>query len=320
MRSALQELAHYALATTDLEFSFPFGWDEIWGIANRGDFDLRAHSKASGHELSYRDPVSMQVRAHGQQCLSRRHRNLLLPQTFFPHAIEPALGINRLLLAILCDGLVEETLPAASGADGAEGMHASADHIVPALTMLTSAGAVRTVFRVKSDLAPFQAAVLPVVKRDKLVAVATEVHTGLLERSVAAEYDVTQSIGRRYRRQDAIGTPLCITVDELSVTEGSVTVRDRDSMAQVRVVLPTHRCRHAAAQRRLLCAGATAYCRGLGAGGGKDADARAPLFKLGRCWIASSLREALGRRGSDGGRSRTQGGSTPTLKQLLSCV
>lgn len=185
-----KELAHYALATTDLLFKFPFGWEELWGIANRGDFDLQCHSKASGVPLQYRDPDGKE-----EPC--------------FPHAVEPAVGLNRLVLAFLSDGLIEETLPN---------------------------GTKRLVLRLPHHFAPFEVAVLPVVKSDeRLVASGAEIQASLLRKGVRTTFDTAQTIGKRYRRQDEIGTPLCLTVDDESLTSKTVTLRDRDTMTQVRL-------------------------------------------------------------------------------------
>lgn len=186
-----KELAHYAVATTDIEYKFPFGWDELWGIANRGDFDLRCHSEASGIDLRYTDPVTN--------------------QSVLPHVVEPALGLNRLILAMLSDGLVEETLTDAGGKQE-----------------------LRTVLRLHESIAPINAAVLPLLKKDPQVEVATSLQSKLLQHMVT-DMDITQTIGKRYRRQDEIGTPLCITVDPQTLTDGTVTIRDRDSMTQVRL-------------------------------------------------------------------------------------
>jgi glycyl-tRNA synthetase len=186
---ASSELAHYALATSDIEVAFPWGWDELWGIANRGSYDLSAHSAASGKDLSYRDAVTNEV--------------------FMPHVVEPALGLNRLILALVCHGLVEES----GGALGSEA---------------------RTVFRVAEDLAPHSFAVLPLQKREPMLSAATELHARLLAAGAGpGELDSAGSVGKRYRRQDEIGTPLCLTVDKEG--DGRVTVRDRDSMVQVRM-------------------------------------------------------------------------------------
>lgn len=159
-------------------------------------------------------------------------------QAFFPHVVEPALGLNRLLLAMLCDGVVEETLPG-TGVEGSDSeSRDGCDDALPSIRIFVrcvGATSTRTVFRVKPALAPYQAAVLPLTKREAQLNAAAALHAGLLERDVVADYDTTQSIGKRYRRQDAVGTPLCITVDERGAADGTVTIRDRDSMAQVRL-------------------------------------------------------------------------------------
>lgn len=143
-------------------------------------------------------------------------------QAYFPHVIEPALGLNRLLMAILSDGLQQETVPTASGGTDT-----------------------RTVFKVHPDLAPVKVAVLPLLKKDEQIATAEALQTALLKHC-AADMDVTQSIGKRYRRQDEIGTPLCVTVDPGTAGDGAVTVRDRDSMTQVRMPLAEVTARAAA--------------------------------------------------------------------------
>jgi glycyl-tRNA synthetase len=187
-----KELAHYALATTDLEYEYPFGWDELWGIANRGDFDLKCHTRASGVQLEYTDPATN--------------------KTFTPHVVEPALGVNRLLLAILCDGLVEERVVSSKGGEEEP----------------------RTVFRVSEALAPYKAAVLPLHKKDEQVEAARKLQEALLQH-FPTDMDVTQAIGKRYRRQDEVGTPWCVTVDPGTAADKKVTVRHRDTMRQARV-------------------------------------------------------------------------------------
>jgi glycyl-tRNA synthetase len=184
---APDELAHYALATTDLLYHFPHGWDELWGIANRGDYDLRAHSAASGVALAVAD-------ADGGPAVT-------------PHVVEPALGLSRLVFAVLADGLRRETLPS---------------------------GDTRIVFRVAERLAPVALTVLPLMKKDALVAAAGALLTRVLPHA-RADLDVPGAIGKRYRRADEMGTPLCATVDQTTLVDGTVTLRDRDSMAQVRV-------------------------------------------------------------------------------------
>ena len=181
-----EELSHYSKATTDFEFHFPFGWGELWGIADRTDFDLSAHAGESGETLEYIDPVT--------------------GERFVPYVIEPSLGADRMALAFLCDAYEEQEL--------ADGDSRAVLHLHPAL-------------------APFKAAVLP-LQKNKLGALAGNVHEKL-SKSFLVDYDETGSIGRRYRRQDEIGTPMCCTVDFETEQDGTVTVRDRDSMEQVRV-------------------------------------------------------------------------------------
>lgn len=179
------ELSHYSLATTDIEYNFPFGWGELWGIANRTDFDLKQHAEHSGENFNYLDPVTN--------------------EQYIPYCIEPSLGADRVLLAFLCDAYNEETL------DGGE---------------------TRSVLKFHPALAPFKAAVLPLVKKLKEPA---EAIFSRLSKKFSVDYDETGSIGKRYRRQDEIGTPYCITVDFDSLNDDTVTIRDRDSMAQVRL-------------------------------------------------------------------------------------
>ena len=180
-----EELSHYSNATTDFEFLFPFGWGELWGIADRTDFDLKAHSEHSGKDLSYFDPETN--------------------ERYIPYCIEPSLGADRVVLAFLIEAYDEEEI---------------------------SEGDVRTVLRLHPALAPFKCAVLPLSK--KLSEEATEVYTKLSSKFMV-DYDEAGSIGKRYRRQDEIGTPLCITYDFDSKEDGCVTVRDRDTMEQVRI-------------------------------------------------------------------------------------
>ncbi|MDE0375851.1 MAG: glycine--tRNA ligase [bacterium] len=180
------ELAHYAVATYDVEYRFPWGWDELEGIANRTDFDLRQHSKASGKDLRYFD------QAAGER--------------LFPYVIEPAAGATRAAFAFLIDAYHTETVRDAP----------------------------RTVLRLDSRLAPVKVAVLPLSKKPDLVEVTGRV-ADALRPHWDIEVDVTQAIGRRYRRQDEIGTPYCVTVDFDTLDDGAVTVRDRDTMAQDRV-------------------------------------------------------------------------------------
>jgi glycyl-tRNA synthetase len=180
------ELAHYAKAASDVEYLFPFGWSELEGIANRTDFDLRAHQENSGRDLSYFDTDAN--------------------QRYIPYVIEPAVGVDRIFITLLCDAYDEEEVR----------------------------GEKRVVMRLHPDLAPVQVAVLPLSKRAELSEVAARLEHELRLR-FATEYDETQSIGRRYRRQDEIGTPLAVTVDFESLEDQAVTIRERDGMTQVRV-------------------------------------------------------------------------------------
>lgn len=182
------ELSFYSKATTDIEFLFPFGWGELWGIADRTDYDLKQHQTHSGENMAYLDPITN--------------------ERYVPYVVEPAVGVDRMALAFLCQAYDEEEL---------EG------------------GDVRTVLRLHPALAPYKAAVLP-LQKNKLGGLATEVYQKLAK-VFAVEYDDTGSIGKRYRRADEAGTPFCITVDFDTVENGTVTVRDRDSMTQDRVAL-----------------------------------------------------------------------------------
>lgn len=182
---AKQELSHYSKATTDFEFLFPFGWGELWGIANRTDYDLKQHSEYSGDDLSYFDPETN--------------------QKFMPYCIEPAVGVDRLVLAFLSDSYDEEQL---------------------------AEGDTRIVLRFHNFLAPVKIAVLPL--SNKLSDNAWSVYENL-KKSYNCDFDKTGSIGKRYRRQDEIGTPYCITYDFDSLNDNSVTIRERDSMQQIRI-------------------------------------------------------------------------------------
>lgn len=183
------ELSFYSKATTDFEYLFPFGWGELWGIADRTDYDLGRHQETSGQSMEYIDPVSN--------------------ERYIPYVIEPSLGADRMALAFLCDAYDEETL---TGDDGKTDT--------------------RVVMHFHPFLAPYKAAVLPLTK--KQAEKATELY-GELSKYFMIDYDLPGSIGKRYRRQDEIGTPFCITVDFDTEADGCVTVRDRDSMKQERV-------------------------------------------------------------------------------------
>jgi glycyl-tRNA synthetase len=179
------ELSHYSSATADVEFMFPWGWGELEGIANRGDFDLKQHTKHSGVKLEYFDEASGR---------------------FVPHCIEPAAGATRTMMAFLLAAYDEEDVK----------------------------GEIRTVLRLHHRIAPYKVAVLPLSKKDELQGKAKEV-LKMLQPSFMCDYDETQNIGKRYRRQDEIGTPFCITVDFDSLEDHAVTVRERDSMQQERM-------------------------------------------------------------------------------------
>ncbi|KPU46061.1 glycine--tRNA ligase [Oxobacter pfennigii] len=180
-----EELSHYSNATTDIEYLFPFGWGELWGIADRTDFDLKQHAKHSGEDLSYLDPFTN--------------------EKYVPYCIEPSLGADRVALAFLLDAYNEEDL-----GDGDS----------------------RVVLKLHPALAPIKAAVLPLSK--KLNEGALSLYEKL-QKKFNVEYDEAGSIGKRYRRQDETGTPFCITFDFDSLNDNSVTVRDRDTMQQVRI-------------------------------------------------------------------------------------
>jgi len=182
-----EKLAHYAKACTDITFKFPFGEQELQGIAARGDYDLDRHQSVSGKSLEYYDDISN--------------------RKFLPHVIEPSIGVDRLFLAVMCSAYSE-------------------DHIN---------GEVRMVLKLHPALAPIKCAVLPLVKNnDAIHAMARSIYVNL-KRIHACEFDATGAIGRRYRRQDEVGTPFCVTVDFQSCDDGTVTLRDRDSTQQRRV-------------------------------------------------------------------------------------
>ena len=184
-----EELSFYSKATTDFEFKFPFGWGELWGIADRTDYDLTQHQNTSGQDLSYFD----------------QDKN----EHYIPYVIEPSLGVERSVLAFLCNAYTEEVLTDANGKED-----------------------VRVVMKFHPALAPFKAAVLPLAK--KLAPIAEPIHEEL-SKYFMVDYDAAGSIGKRYRREDEIGTPFSICVDFDTETDGCVTIRDRDTMEQVRI-------------------------------------------------------------------------------------
>ncbi len=182
-----EELCFYSKATTDFEYLFPFGWGELWGVADRTDYDLTQHINTSGKSLDYFDPETN--------------------ERYIPYVIEPSLGVERLFLTILTEAYDEEVVDAEKNDT-------------------------RVVLRLHPTLAPFKCAILPLSK--KLNEQATEIFTSL-SKKFNVDYDDAGSIGKRYRRQDEIGTPFCITYDFESIEDGCVTVRDRDTMEQVRL-------------------------------------------------------------------------------------
>ena len=184
-----EELSFYSKATTDFEFRFPFGWGELWGIADRTDYDLTQHQNTSGQDLTYFD----------------QDKN----EHYIPYVIEPSLGVERSVLAFLCNAYHEEVLTDAIGKED-----------------------VRVVMKFHPALAPFKAAVLPLAK--KLAPIAEPIHEEL-SKHFMVDYDAAGSIGKRYRREDEIGTPFCICVDFDTEVDGCVTIRDRDTMEQVRI-------------------------------------------------------------------------------------
>ena len=181
-----EELSFYSKATTDIEYNYPMGWGELWGIADRTDYDLSVHEKHSGVDQKYLDPETS--------------------EKYVPYVVEPSVGVDRLFLAVLCDAYDVEDL-----GDGDS----------------------REILRILPSLAPYKVSVLPLAKKyhsDK----ADEIYQ-MLNKHFMVSYDDTGSIGKRYRRADAIGTPWCITIDDETINNGTVTVRDRDTMEQVTI-------------------------------------------------------------------------------------
>ncbi len=186
------ERAHYSKRTVDIEYLYPFGQKELYGLAYRTDFDMKRHMEVSGKDLQFSDPVS--------------------GEKYIPHVIEPTFGIDRTLLVTLLEAYTEEEAPTAEEGEMDK----------------------RVVLKLPKELAPFKIAVLPLSKKEELSGKSKEV-LDLLLPHFACDYDETQSIGKRYRRQDEIGTPFCLTVDFDSLNDNAVTVRDRDSMKQERI-------------------------------------------------------------------------------------
>ena len=189
------ELSHYAKSTFDIEYKFPWGWGEIQGIANRTDFDLKSHSEMSGEKLTYFDEQSQ--------------------EHIIPYVIEPSCGVDRTVMALLIDAYSEETTIQPNGKSDT-----------------------RVLLKLSPNIAPVKVAVLPLSRNEKLTPLANKIYDQVRKSSLISghvQFDDSQSIGRRYRRQDEIGTPLCVTVDFDSLEENMVTIRERDSMNQTRV-------------------------------------------------------------------------------------
>jgi glycyl-tRNA synthetase len=181
-----EELSHYSSGTADVEYLYPIGWSELEGVANRGDFDLTQHARVSGEKLEWKDPQS--------------------GESYVPHVIEPAAGVGRTILALLCEAYDTDEL----------------------------GGEPRTVLRLHPSIAPVKVAVLPLLRKAGHPEVAREVYESL-RRRMSAEYDDGGAIGRRYRRQDEIGTPYAVTIDHQTIEDRTVTLRDRDTLTQERV-------------------------------------------------------------------------------------
>ncbi|MCR4314648.1 MAG: glycine--tRNA ligase [Candidatus Uhrbacteria bacterium] len=188
-----EDLAHYSKRTVDIEFDYPFGQEELYGLVYRADFDLTNHAKASGKDILYTDPLTN--------------------EKYVPHVIEPSFGLDRTILAVMLSAYHEEEAPTSEGEGETEK---------------------RVVLKFPKRLAPIKVAVLPLSKKDELTVPARDLALRLAK-LWRVDYDETQSIGKRYRRQDEIGTPYCVTVDFDTLTDNAVTIRDRDTMEQVRV-------------------------------------------------------------------------------------
>jgi glycyl-tRNA synthetase len=187
-----EELAHYARACADVEYAFPFGTSELEGIANRTDFDLTQHQKFSGKDMAFFDDETK--------------------ERYLPFVIEPSGGVDRAVLAFLCEAYTEDTAPDENGAPQA-----------------------RTVMKFHPRLAPLKVAVFPLVKKDGMPEIAAKIHADCKKQGLASFYDEKGAVGRRYRRQDEAGTPFCVTVDGQTLQDQSVTVRERDSLKQERI-------------------------------------------------------------------------------------
>lgn len=185
-----EELSHYSIGTSDVEYRFPFGVSELGGIAQRTDFDLKQHETVSGKDMKYFEEAT--------------------GEKYLPYVVEPSLGVDRAMLAFLVDAYDES--------DGSDGREAG-----------------EVTLRLDPRLAPVKVAIFPLVKKDRLPEIAKEIHQKLQKAGINSFYDESGSVGRRYRRQDEIGTPICVTVDFDSLEDNKVTVRDRDTMKQERV-------------------------------------------------------------------------------------
>lgn len=194
------ERAHYSERTIDFKYKFPFGVSELYGLAYRGDFDLSRHMEKSGEDFSYIDPKT--------------------EEKFLPHVIEPSLGVERTLLAVLLEAYTEEKAPTARSTGSGQADKGETE--------------TRIVMKFPKWMAPVKVAVLPLSKKEELSDVSKKIYQDMLQNFVC-EYDETQSIGKRYRRQDEIGTPYCVTIDFDTLKDKAVTVRDRDTMKQERI-------------------------------------------------------------------------------------
>ena len=206
------ELAHYAKDAYDIEYLFPMGWRELEGVHNRTDYDLGRHSQYSGKDMQYIDQENNAER-------------------YIPYIIETSAGLTRTMLMILCDAYDEEQVASEKNAGSSEG---TARGTEGSIASSGSGDDWRTVMRFHPTLAPVTVAVLPLMKKDGLAELSQEIRQELKE-DFATDYDQSGAIGRRYRRQDEAGTPFCVTVDYESKDNGTVTLRFRDSMEQIRI-------------------------------------------------------------------------------------
>ena len=196
------ERAHYSKRTVDIEYDYPFGRKELYGLAYRTDFDLKNHMEKSGEDLQYTNPETQ--------------------EKFLPHVIEPTFGLDRTVLVALLEAYHEESAPTARSKDSGQAEEGETDK--------------RIVMKFPYWMAPIKVAILPLSKKEELSKIGKQVHEELAQ-YVVCDYDETQSIGKRYRRQDEVGTPLCVTVDFETPNDKAVTVRDRDTMKQERVLI-----------------------------------------------------------------------------------